>query len=134
MPPELLPGRYVHRFDTLLGQGIASGSAIPVIIAAASIAVGAAGAMLLLRRVRAELGAASGRADAPRPEHAVDDAVGPGDLQPDEGEAGRRGAARGDGAQRETDRVDRPGARVVEDGDGGAGRDVPDSDGSKAPA
>ncbi len=76
MPPELLPGRYVHRFDTPSGQGIASGSAIPVIIAAASIAVGAAGAMLLLRRVRAELGAATVRAMPLGPEHAVDDAVG----------------------------------------------------------
>jgi uncharacterized membrane protein YdjX (TVP38/TMEM64 family) len=36
----------------LLGQGLASGSAIPVIIAAASIAIGAGGATLLLRQLR----------------------------------------------------------------------------------
>jgi uncharacterized membrane protein YdjX (TVP38/TMEM64 family) len=39
----------------LLGQGLASGSAIPVIIAAASIATGAGGAMLLLRQLRASV-------------------------------------------------------------------------------
>jgi uncharacterized membrane protein YdjX (TVP38/TMEM64 family) len=37
----------------LLGQGLASGSSIPVIAAAASIAIGAGGAMLLLRQLRA---------------------------------------------------------------------------------
>jgi uncharacterized membrane protein YdjX (TVP38/TMEM64 family) len=36
----------------LLGQGLASGSVVPVIIAAASIAIGAGGAMLLLRHLR----------------------------------------------------------------------------------
>ena len=39
----------------LLGQGLASGSAIPVIIAAASIAIGATGAMLILRQLRASM-------------------------------------------------------------------------------
>ena len=41
----------------LLGQGLASGSAVPVIIAAASIAIGAGGAMLLLRHLRTPVAA-----------------------------------------------------------------------------
>jgi uncharacterized membrane protein YdjX (TVP38/TMEM64 family) len=36
----------------LLGDGLASGSAVSLIFAAASVAIGAAGATLLLRRVR----------------------------------------------------------------------------------
>jgi uncharacterized membrane protein YdjX (TVP38/TMEM64 family) len=39
----------------LLGQGLASGSTIPFIIAVASIAIGAGGAMLLLRQLRASV-------------------------------------------------------------------------------
>jgi uncharacterized membrane protein YdjX (TVP38/TMEM64 family) len=41
----------------LLGQGLASGSAITVVIAAASIATGAVGATLLLRQLRASVAA-----------------------------------------------------------------------------
>jgi hypothetical protein len=42
-----------------------------------------------------------------RPQHAVYYAVGPGHLQADEGQAGRSCSARCDGAERETDRVQR---------------------------
>jgi uncharacterized membrane protein YdjX (TVP38/TMEM64 family) len=41
----------------LLGQGLASGSAIPVIVAAVSIAIGGGGAMLLVRQLRAPVSA-----------------------------------------------------------------------------